>query len=429
MTQISDLVIVNVNVQDTQLTRAGFGTLLIISDIESAVFAARTKIYNNIAEVNLDFESSLDIHRALTAFFAQSPRPPTVKVGRQESGDTDLADALSIIDLEDQDYYALAHTNHLALDILQAKDFIKTRKKIHLASTSLSSELAVGSPASVTGITRVGQIATATAGGSHGLANGDIVKITGADQSAYNITAVVENITGTEFDYTVIGSPVTPATGTMFWQAASIGELLDSAQEQRTGLLWHHLADTEFPEVAWFAERLTSDPGSSTWSLKQLLGITGSTITDLTSAEEAFTLANNTNVYTFIGSTGVSATRNGTMGSGRFIDVQRSQDWIEQRISEAIVTRLLIEPKIPYTDAGVGVIEGEISKVMQQAVTFGMLGPILTSDSGEFYRVTSPKVADQSGADRAARTFPGIVVTAQLAGAIHSTTITVNVSV
>ncbi len=429
MTQISDLVIVNVNVQDTELTRAGFGTLLIVSDIESTVFTARTKIYNNIAEADLDFESSLDIHKALTAFFAQSARPPTVKVGRQEAADTDLADALGKIDLEDQDWYALAHTNHLAVDFLQAKDFIKARKKIHLGSTNLASELAAGTPLSVTGIVRVGQVATATTAVAHSLADGDIVKMTGADQEAYNISAVVSNASASVFDYTVVGSPTTPATGTMFWQPASIGELLDSAQEHRSGLLWHHLADTEFPDVAWFAERLQSDPGSSTWNLKQLTGITGSDITDLTSAEEAFALANNTNVYTFIGALGVASTREGTMGSGRFIDVQRSQDWIEQRISEAIILRLLIEPKVPYTDAGVGILEGEISAVMQQAVTFGMLGPILTSDSGEFFRITSPKVADQSAGDRAARTFPGIIVTAQLAGAIHQTSITVNVSV
>lgn len=429
MTQISDLVVVNVNIQDTELTRAGFGTLLIVSDIEDTVFSARTKEYNNITEVDADFESGLDIHKALTAFFSQSPRPPKVKVGRQEIADSTLAAALVAIDLEDQNYYGLSHTNHLAADFLAAKNFIKTRKKIHIGSTNAAAELAVGSPLSITGITRVGQVATAVAAVAHSLSNGDIVKITGSDQADYNITAEISNITTTEFDYTVTGTPTTPATGTMFWQPASIGELLNSANEKRSALLWHHLADSEFPEVAWFSKQLPTDPGSSTWNLKQLNSITGSEITDLTSAEEAFLLGNNSNAYTVIGATGAAATRKGTMGGGRFIDVQRSQDWIEQRISEAIVTRLLAEPKVPYTDAGVGILEGEISAVMQQAVGFGMLGPILTSESGEFFRIASPKVADQSGANRVARIFPGIVVTTQLAGAIHETDITVNVSV
>lgn len=429
MTQISDLVVVNVNVQDTQLTRAGFGTLLIVSDIESTVFSARTKIYNNIAEVDADFVSTLDIHKALTAFFSQSPRPPTVKVGRQEIADSDLATALVAIDAEDQDYYALAHTNHLAVDFLAAKNFIKTRKKIHIGSTDAQAELSVGSPLSLTGVTRVGQVATAVAAVAHSLANGDIVKITGFNEPEYNITAEVSNITATDFDYIVTGTPATPGTGTGLWQPASIGELLNSANENRSALLWHHLADSEFPEMAWFADRLQTDPGSSTWNLKTLIGITGSSITDLTSAEEAFVLGNNSNVYTLIGALGVAATREGKMGSGRFIDVQRSQDWMEQRISEGIIARLLAEPKIPYTDAGAAVLVAEISAVMNQAVGFGMLGPILTSESGEFFIITAPKVATQSAQDRSDRNFPGIVVENQIAGAIHTTTITVNVSV
>lgn len=429
MTQITDIVTVNVNVQDTQLTRAGFGTLLIVSDIESTVFTPRTKIYNNIAEVDVDFTSTLDIHKALTAFFSQSPRPPTVKVGRQEIGDSNLATALIAIDAVDQDYYGLAHTNHLGVDFLAAKTFIKTRKKIHIGSTSAQSELAAGSPLSLTGISRVGQVATAVAAVSHSLANGDLVKITGFNEAEYNITAEVFNITATDFDYTVVGSPDSPGTGTGLWQSASIGELLAGASENRSALLWHHLADTEFPEMAWFADRLPTDPGSSTWNMKTLLGITGSTISDLTSAEEAFVLANNSNVYTLIGATGVAATREGTMGSSRFIDVQRSQDWIEQRISEGIVTRLLAEPKVPYTDAGAKVLQAEVAAVFQQAVGFGMLGPLLDSDSGEFFRIAVPKVATQSAPNRAARTFPGIVGNIQLAGAIHSTAITVNVSV
>ncbi len=93
------------------------------------------------------------------------------------------------------------------------------------------------------------------------------------------------------------------------------------------------------------------------------------------------------------------------------------------------MTRLLNEPKIPYTDAGGGVLQSEIAQVLQQAVNFGMLGPLLNVDDGSFWDIDVPKVADQSAASRAARDMPGIVVTAQLAGAIHSTTITVNVSV
>jgi hypothetical protein len=67
---------------------------------------------------------------------------------------------------------------------------------------------------SVSGITRSSSTATATVN-SHGLANGDPVTIAGATQSEYNGTFTVSNVTTNTFDYTVTGTPATPATGTI----------------------------------------------------------------------------------------------------------------------------------------------------------------------------------------------------------------------
>lgn len=429
MTQIADIVVVNVNIADTVLSRAGFGTALILADVESSVFTARTKIYNNITEIAADFDTSLDVYLAADAFFSISPRPPSLKVGRQESGDSDVTDALTSIVAEDDDWYCLLMTNHAEADVLEANDFIGSRSKIFLAESQQSALLSAGSTASITGITRVAQVATAVAAGAHSLSNGDLVTISGANQTEYNGTFIISNITSTDFDFTVTGSPTTPATGTILWAPGQVDELWNTSGENRTSMMWQHLADSEFPASAWAARQLNKDPGASTWNLKQLTGITGSTVANLTTAQEAYLLAKGSNVYTFIGATGVAATREGTMASGRFIDVQRSQDWLSARIGEEVLTLLLNEPKVPYTDAGAGLIESAIIRVVQQAIGFGMLGPLLTADDGAFWDIFVPKVASQSSSDRANRDFPGITVAVQLAGAIHSTTITVNVSV
>lgn len=69
---------------------------------------------------------------------------------------------------------------------------------------------------SVTDITRSGSTATATTSVAHGYDVNDEVVIKGADQTEYNgrhtITAVP---TTTTFEYTVSGTPVSPATGTI----------------------------------------------------------------------------------------------------------------------------------------------------------------------------------------------------------------------
>jgi len=66
----------------------------------------------------------------------------------------------------------------------------------------------------ISGITRSGTTATATST-AHGYSNSDVISISGASQSDYNITAIISNVAANTFDYTVANSPVTPATGTI----------------------------------------------------------------------------------------------------------------------------------------------------------------------------------------------------------------------
>ena len=88
-------------------------------------------------------------------------------------------------------------------------------------------EAAAGGPlpsaASVT-ITRSGTTASVSHT-AHGLANGDVVKIRGANQPDYNIIATISNVTTNAYDYTVANSPTTPATGTITSTAVIINEL------------------------------------------------------------------------------------------------------------------------------------------------------------------------------------------------------------
>lgn len=78
---------------------------------------------------------------------------------------------------------------------------------------------------SVSSITRSGSTATVTAATAHGLATGDSVLIQGADQSEYNIQAVVTKLTATTFTYQVSGTPVTPATGTILGLKISLNTI------------------------------------------------------------------------------------------------------------------------------------------------------------------------------------------------------------
>jgi uncharacterized phage protein gp47/JayE len=68
---------------------------------------------------------------------------------------------------------------------------------------------------SVTSLTRSGTIATAVTASDHKIASGMSITIAGANETDYNGTFTV-TVTGTDsFEYTVSGSPSTPATGTI----------------------------------------------------------------------------------------------------------------------------------------------------------------------------------------------------------------------
>jgi hypothetical protein len=95
-----------------------------------------------------------------------------------------------------------------------------TIKVVDVSGTNVSSarvlcETAAGATkpyqASVS-ITRSGSIATVTHN-AHGLANGDKVVIRGANENEYNGIRTISNVTTNTYDYTVSGTPVTPATG------------------------------------------------------------------------------------------------------------------------------------------------------------------------------------------------------------------------
>lgn len=77
-------------------------------------------------------------------------------------------------------------------------------------------------------ITRVTTTATVVHT-AHGMINGDIAVIRGADQPEYNGPFTITNVSTNAYDYTVSGSPATPATGTITSSGAIINGLTNAS--------------------------------------------------------------------------------------------------------------------------------------------------------------------------------------------------------
>ena len=78
----------------------------------------------------------------------------------------------------------------------------------------------------VTSITRAGSVATAHFSAGHtfvGGVKGNVVLIAGANEVEYNGEFIITNVTANTFDYTITGTPASPATGTLTAKRAPAG--------------------------------------------------------------------------------------------------------------------------------------------------------------------------------------------------------------
>ena len=80
--------------------------------------------------------------------------------------------------------------------------------------TSTAAVNVIASNQNITTLTRVGQTATAAFASPHGLASNITGTISGAVETDYNGTFVITVTADDEFEYTITGTPTTPATGT-----------------------------------------------------------------------------------------------------------------------------------------------------------------------------------------------------------------------
>lgn len=177
----------------------------------------------------------------------------------------------------------------------------------------------------------------------------------------------------------------------------------------RTAVIYSSSAETTWPDTGWAGPILPNDPGSVTWAFKRIAGVPGETFVG--SEIQALEAKRATRLETI---QGLTRTIGGyTSDPGAFIDLIRGLDWLKQRLAEDIFFQLVNSPKIPYTNAGIAVIEGVVRARLSDAIARN----VLVDD--ENLTVTVPDVLDTDPNDRANRLLRDVNFTARLAGAIH----------
>jgi hypothetical protein len=111
-------------------------------------------------------------------------------------------------------------------DVVAQYNSASTYKAAILAIEQAADEVAYGPYQAVTSVTRSNNVATVTTTTPHGYITGADVTIKGANESAYNGRVNITVLDEVTFTYHCVGSPTTPATGTikcsnnsLYWKA------------------------------------------------------------------------------------------------------------------------------------------------------------------------------------------------------------------
>lgn len=130
----------------------------------------------------------------------------------------------------------------------------------------------------------------------------------------------------------------------------------------------------------------------------------------------------------------------GVMSDGTFVDIVTGTDWLAVELQQRVYNLLYTSPtKIPQTNPGMKLITTVCEQVCAQGVTNGLLAPGVWNSNGfgtisqgdyleKGYYVYAPNVDTQDPADRAARLAVPVQIAAKLAGAIHHVDIAVTVN-
>ena len=428
---LSEIVNVNVNVENVSVSRASFGTMLHLG--LHKVFTERSRVYTSVAGVLADgFAANSKEIAVATAVFSQDIVPTSIRIGRQQTDDivitpTTIADntdyTVTINGTPftiDSGVAATATTIATALDVainagaepvtsVDGTGFITLNPDVAAVAYSVSVT------ANLTAVPDAAGAETLTVAIAAIQADNDeFYALTQESHVAADVLEVAAIIQTLKKIYVYSSSDADILTGV----ATDIFSLTSALNYDRTMGLYDPDADTAYPEAAWLGVMLPKDPGSATWSFKTLVGQDADA---LTPTESSNARGKNGNTYETIG--GVDITRFGTTAEGEFMDITRGIDWLESRLQERIFSKLVAADKIPYTEQGVAIIEAEIRAQLREAIAAGVVA------AEPEFTITTPVVASISAVVKATRALPTITFTATLQGAIHTIVIVGSVTV
>ena len=173
--------------------------------------------------------------------------------------------------------------------------------------------------------------------------------------------------------------------------------------------------------IAMAAKAMNFHAGEETWALKQLNAVTPSKLN--TTAIKKMEKANFSYVITVASK---NITQGGKTNSGEWIDIVRFRDWLQNDMQVRVANLFITNPKIPYTDKGIGLIQNQMIASLKSGVYYEGIAPDEYDEDGNLipgFTTHVPLSANLTASQKASRKLTDCNFTARLAGAIHFTEI------
>lgn len=442
MANIDRIVNVQISLNTNGVSKEGFSTMLVVGTHANNL--NRVTTYTNINDlINDGFSTDDPIYRAVSAAFSQTPRPRQVKVGRRQVEDVNLSvnnvkdntDYTITVSSKDTDgtvdeeaYKYNSQTSATAtkivegLQALMASDTAVTAtvsgEKLQLTakygksfaikiSSNLSAELT--EPTEEIADTMSAVMAS----------DSDFYGIVLASRDKDDIMAMAEWV---ETQTKLFGTSTAEQGAKDSKTDTDLLSMLKAKNYYRTFAFYHELADSEYLEAGVMARCFAIEPGGETWANKVLSGLTADNLT-----ETEYLAISGKNGNTFETFRNKSITQNGKVAGDEWIDVIRFRDWLQEEITVNVFNLLINSDKVPYTDAGIALVENQIRQTLLLGQRRGGIAPTeYDEDNNENlgFTIEMPLAANIPANTKAQRLLEDVNFTARLAGAIHVVEIT-----
>lgn len=446
---LDTIVDVNVEISPLAAARPTFNQALILGQKTVIPISERLRQYETIADMLDDgFTNSDPEYTAAALYFAQSPAPDSVWIGRQ--------DLTSIATFELGTAAGAGYHVGDILTVVQGGASGGTVKVKTVDGSGAITSLETAMETVGTGYAIANSLATTVVPSGGSGATFDVLTVGDSVLSALQACRDVNfawyacmSCQAVAADHKAVAlwvESASPSTvyfyttddaDTLLGTADNIFDYLKDRNYSR--VLGQYSTDSDYAVAAIMGYAMGQNTGLAnsayTLKFKQEVGIATE---DLSSTQISNIEGCNGNLYLSYANY-YTIFEQGKMANGQFFDEIIGLDMLVNDIQLSVMDLLYGNPKVPQTESGVTQIVHAINSACESSVVRGFLAPgewtgvnVLNLSTGDYlpkgYMVQSESLADQSDADRQARKSPSMYVAIKEAGAVHSVLIGVYVN-